>query len=136
MFIGAWGFESSRLGDTRRAAIVRQPVAIPRCFTPWGPQPRSAVSGRAGACMDGLARDRPWSGRSHEFAVATRGGPRRHVDRDDGPQAATGGRFGISGSQWLRNSRRSWLSRRSEEHTSELQSRENLVCRLLLEKKK
>src|SRR5690606_39715845 len=28
------------------------------------------------------------------------------------------------------------LCRRSEEHTSELQSRENLVCRLLLEKKK
>src|SRR5690606_39631399 len=27
-------------------------------------------------------------------------------------------------------------SKRSEEHTSELQSRENLVCRLLLEKKK
>src|SRR5207302_3921768 len=28
------------------------------------------------------------------------------------------------------------LAFRSEEHTSELQSRENLVCRLLLEKKK
>src|SRR5690606_27884946 len=28
------------------------------------------------------------------------------------------------------------LHRRSEEHTSELQSRENIVCRLLLEKKK
>src|SRR5690606_23393359 len=28
------------------------------------------------------------------------------------------------------------VERRSEEHTSELQSRENLVCRLLLEKKK
>src|SRR5690606_41887402 len=28
------------------------------------------------------------------------------------------------------------MFRRSEEHTSELQSRENLVCRLLLEKKK
>src|SRR5690606_39997244 len=28
------------------------------------------------------------------------------------------------------------LNFRSEEHTSELQSRENLVCRLLLEKKK
>src|SRR5690606_41890125 len=27
------------------------------------------------------------------------------------------------------------ISKRSEEHTSELQSRENLVCRLLLEKK-
>src|SRR5690606_39404672 len=26
-----------------------------------------------------------------------------------------------------------WYRRRSEEHTSELQSRENLVCRLLLE---
>src|SRR5690606_41123454 len=31
---------------------------------------------------------------------------------------------------------RAALMRRSEEHTSELQSRENLVCRLLLEKKK
>src|SRR5260370_19078853 len=29
-----------------------------------------------------------------------------------------------------------WLRRRSEEHTSELQSHLNLVCRLLLEKKK
>src|SRR5690606_11001725 len=29
-----------------------------------------------------------------------------------------------------------YFYRRSEEHTSELQSRENLVCRLLLEKKK
>src|SRR5207302_5933586 len=28
------------------------------------------------------------------------------------------------------------MEQRSEEHTSELQSRENLVCRLLLEKKK
>src|SRR5207302_9442570 len=33
-----------------------------------------------------------------------------------------------------RESRAGWS--RSEEHTSELQSRENLVCRLLLEKKK
>src|SRR5690349_24224064 len=32
--------------------------------------------------------------------------------------------------------RRSPNSRRSEEHTSELQSRRDLVCRLLLEKKK
>src|SRR5690606_42053243 len=31
---------------------------------------------------------------------------------------------------------RNWPTCRSEEHTSELQSRENLVCRLLLEKKK
>src|SRR5690606_41491310 len=33
----------------------------------------------------------------------------------------------------ITSGRGSW---RSEEHTSELQSRENLVCRLLLEKKK
>src|SRR2546430_6130387 len=37
-----------------------------------------------------------------------------------------------------RSSRRASIStaRRSEEHTSELQSQSNLVCRLLLEKKK
>src|SRR5690606_41155756 len=34
--------------------------------------------------------------------------------------------------KWIQND----LFDRSEEHTSELQSRENLVCRLLLEKKK
>src|SRR6478672_13325107 len=43
-------------------------------------------------------------------------------------------------SRWLRptrSGRRSWCTRRrSEEHTSELQSRSDLVCRLLLEKKK
>src|SRR5215475_12062511 len=44
--------------------------------------------------------------------------------------AAREARSGISGS--AAPSR----GRRSEEHTSELQSRENLVCRLLLEKKK
>src|SRR5690606_40730494 len=43
--------------------------------------------------------------------------------RGSGPLGDTAGR------RWPRK------SRRSEEHTSELQSRENLVCRLLLEKK-
>src|SRR5690625_6740325 len=37
----------------------------------------------------------------------------------------------------LRDQARAWLTEdRSEEHTSELQSRGHLVCRLLLEKKK
>src|SRR6266496_6543388 len=57
------------------------------------------------------------------------------------------GRFGrtigSSGSRWL-TSQFTWNSwcvtssagSRSEEHTSELQSRRDLVCRLLLEKKK
>src|SRR2546430_6861946 len=35
---------------------------------------------------------------------------------------------------YFRNAR--WVRPRSEEHTSELQSQSNLVCRLLLEKKK
>src|SRR2546422_5976566 len=37
---------------------------------------------------------------------------------------------------WLLWTRRSRIAFRSEEHTSELQSRLHLVCRLLLEKKK
>src|SRR5689334_23743467 len=38
-------------------------------------------------------------------------------------------RFGVL------QARRAWLTKRSEEHTSELQSQFHLVCRLLLEKK-
>src|SRR5690606_40363716 len=41
----------------------------------------------------------------------------------------------ISG-DWIRPGTNEVVLGRSEEHTSELQSRENLVCRLLLEKKK
>src|SRR3989475_6244756 len=37
---------------------------------------------------------------------------------------------------WLVQGERGWISDRSEEHTSELQSQSNIVCRLLLEKKK
>src|SRR3712207_8662075 len=37
---------------------------------------------------------------------------------------------------WQTGARNCWLTVRSEEHTSELQSRQYLVCRLLLEKKK
>src|SRR5258706_3922435 len=49
--------------------------------------------------------------------------PRLPGRRDPKPRAASRG----PGSRWRR---------RSEEHTSELQSLTNLVCRLLLEKKK
>src|SRR3712207_7831792 len=37
---------------------------------------------------------------------------------------------------WIETARSSLVKTRSEEHTSELQSRQYLVCRLLLEKKK
>src|SRR5947209_15110374 len=58
-----------------------------------------------------------------------------------GPRAAAGdwpqfrgpNRDGVSTEQSLL---KDWPADRSEEHTSELQSRQYLVCRLLLEKKK
>src|SRR2546427_9564783 len=37
---------------------------------------------------------------------------------------------------WISRDTEECVARRSEEHTSELQSQSNLVCRLLLEKKK
>src|SRR5690625_6956308 len=40
------------------------------------------------------------------------------------------------GTKMLKLGKEMWLYSRSEEHTSELQSRGHLVCRLLLEKKK
>src|SRR3712207_9013872 len=43
---------------------------------------------------------------------------------------------GAARRDFLREPRLHQLPRRSEEHTSELQSRQYLVCRLLLEKKK
>src|SRR3712207_8690560 len=58
----------------------------------------------------------------------------------DPPVRATrsAGRRGKAAKSVTVASYRRWLSarRRSEEHTSELQSRQYLVCRLLLEKKK
>src|SRR5690606_17009909 len=47
------------------------------------------------------------------------------------PHVAQGGKTGLDDYLLVRTP-----DDRSEEHTSELQSRENLVCRLLLEKKK
>src|SRR5690606_40335756 len=62
----------------------------------------------------------------------------RRLSRDAGARAGHAA-AGIRGGPALRpgpRDRRALGLRRSEEHTSELQSRENLVCRLLLEKKK
>src|SRR5436309_6461922 len=52
--------------------------------------------------------------------------------RSEGTLRAAGPGHGPPLAGWRRDRTRP----RSEEHTSELQSRENLVCRLLLEKKK
>src|SRR5438034_6623636 len=54
----------------------------------------------------------------------------RSAGRPGGRRART------SGGRWLLPDRHSGAAGRSEEHTSELQSHSDLVCRLLLEKKK
>src|SRR5260370_3609977 len=60
---------------------------------------------------------------------------RRDVDRLHGRNRAfAGARDALLQLAHLGGERRRWA--RSEEHTSELQSHLNLVCRLLLEKKK
>src|SRR3712207_8649354 len=59
--------------------------------------------------------------------------PRLFRPRDCGFRPWTGGRSGLS---QLRALEGGGPVGRSEEHTSELQSRQYLVCRLLLEKKK
>src|SRR3712207_7901450 len=62
---------------------------------------------------------------------------REHAESDDDRGQDEGLRHGVGEPirrDPFRNQR--WLGARSEEHTSELQSRQYLVCSLLLEKKK
>src|SRR3712207_8150776 len=63
----------------------------------------------------------------------------RHGERAEGPLRAAGDDLAV-GAPHVAAVRvieaRPIAARRSEEHTSELQSRQYLVCRLLLEKKK
>src|SRR3712207_8288141 len=60
------------------------------------------------------------------------------IERRDSPAPAAGpdGGSSISSPRRDMSSTGTTISTRSEEHTSELQSRQYLVCRLLLEKKK
>src|SRR5260370_25279970 len=62
----------------------------------------------------------------HDALPISRWPPRRSLTRNE--------RSTLTGSPTARSS--AFRSARSEEHTSELQSHLNLVCRLLLEKKK
>src|ERR1035441_10151424 len=77
----------------------------------------------------------PWS----EYAIAGVSVPRRPPVLEKSGCPLEQARQGIA-CQWLSMGdnlwRMKWQDRRSEEHTSELQSLRHLVCRLLLEKKK
>src|SRR5690349_23727455 len=77
---------------------------------------RSPLPGSVGARESGVRRAALW-----HAGPARRRGRHDRADRAEGPRGAA---------------RRRIVRRRSEEHTSELQSRRDLVCRLLLEKKK
>src|SRR5690606_41183413 len=104
------------------------------CFTSIHhyPAPRSLPSFPTRRSSD-LSRPRTllWNDSEREPAARpSRPPPRRPLPRgaaDPAPRPGDGVR---------RSPRRRAEAGRSEEHTSELQSRENLVCRLLLEKKK
>src|SRR3712207_7616697 len=73
------------------------------------------------------------SGRSADASGFTAG--ERQLDNSITPQAP-GRAVNRATVRSHRRTRPSGRSHRSEEHTSELQSRQYLVCRLLLEKKK
>src|SRR3712207_9415795 len=62
--------------------------------------------------------------------------PLRRVHRDVDPALRRGCRIGARARGGEARRAVATHDRRSEEHTSELQSRQYLVCRLLLEKKK
>src|SRR5438552_13491192 len=76
----------------------------------------------------------------HDALPIYRGGGRASATPLSGARPATGCRPGHPGDPARGNKRREMAHRqgvrRSEEHTSELQSPDHLVCRLLLEKKK
>src|SRR3712207_8907942 len=79
--------------------------------------PRSTLFPYTTLFRSSEARDHPLDGRRHKL--------RPFIYREESPLTRPGG-----------PARSQLAAGRSEEHTSELQSRQYLVCRLLLEKKK
>src|SRR2546422_10944832 len=68
------------------------------------------------------------------YTTLFRSVPHLGLDLVEPGERYSAGRFARDATGWLASVRAG--GRRSEEHTSELQSRLHLVCRLLLEKKK
>src|SRR3712207_8044262 len=86
-----------------------------------------------GLCFFFLMIRRPPRSTLFPYTTLFRSGPDR---RGRSRRAARLGREGASGERARRGGHPRPGGARSEEHTSELQSRQYLVCRLLLEKKK
>src|SRR5204862_3552868 len=108
-----------------RTGLLRPPraPADPRSGAQGGPRfghPRGGGGRLRGGRRD--AKHSPCAGFGAAAALAARGGAARSTD---------GG-----GLPWRDHDGPRRRAARSEEHTSELQSRRDIVCRLLLEKKK
>src|SRR6266511_6054467 len=113
-----------------RWAASRALAAASWSRTGWGPAPPGVVRRRTDSPGSSTARASVPS-RGSVIKSSSRATPRSAASRTSDPTASCASRNGTP--CWTSSSARSV---RSEEHTSELQSRENLVCRLLLEKKK
>src|SRR5690606_12013594 len=100
-----------------------------RAFRRGVPLGRSARGVLAAMCLIAFAL-----GAHESFAFVVAANRDEFYARETAPAAWWDGKHEIFGGRDLRAGG-TWLAIRSEEHTSELQSRENLVCRLLLEKK-
>src|SRR6266498_4677592 len=108
MFTNAFTNAPRQLTRRRRATMLGASGTTPRRH----PQPAPSEGRRTRSRRAGAAEDAP----SHADLGSTR--------------QATGS------ARWPNEGGQAWPEPRSEEHTSELQSRPHLVCRLLLEKKK
>src|SRR2546430_9182246 len=94
------------------------------------PLPLPAALPTSGCCEGGLRPSRttlPSRGKNGSGPVDPAGSPPSPGANEAAKAAKCGGTAGAPPAR---------TSQRSEEHTSELQSQSNLVCRLLLEKKK
>src|SRR5690606_13764421 len=110
-------------------ATSRLPTGLVRC--PGIQPPRSLVREQGDpAVRDRVKRSALVHGRAHHDVIVELALVRGPVEGIRPPFEAD------SDSRGFRVAVGQWGDVRSEEHTSELQSRENLVCRLLLEKKK
>src|SRR2546422_6583159 len=126
--LARWAWKSSQRPPPPAPCRNRSGEPVPSCSM-WIGVPRIESSRSAGISADEEApvRRQPLPG--EERAVVR--GEEERGGRDLVRRAGASERR--AGSHRLLDQRR---NRRSEEHTSELQSRLHLVCRLLLEKKK
>src|SRR6266511_2457288 len=124
-----------RLGGSSRRIVTREGSPPPAQPSPGLRRRRGARSGSRS-----WARRRCRRRGSGLASGVSEGVVEVEVEADDPaaaswPLPASATAIGV-GSARLPHGRERRAGARSEEHTSELQSRENLVCRLLLEKKK